>query len=121
MRMAVVSSGQFALLVLPVLTEFVLISGSTTAVEARRPGARREAIHPHAHKAAPCQPLASAAITGEFIFATHHVSKPFAIIENRDELGRNPDQENTLLAGQYVSQDLWKFPQQASRYRPPSC
>jgi hypothetical protein len=39
------------------------------------------------------------------------VPKPFAIIENGNDLGGDPDQEETFLSGQCVSQDLGKLPE----------
>jgi len=39
------------------------------------------------------------------------VPKPFAIIEKGNDLGGDPDQEETLFPGQCVSQDLGKLPE----------
>src|SRR5215471_13133907 len=39
------------------------------------------------------------------------VPKPFAIIEKRNDLGADPDQEETFFPGQCVSQDLGKLPE----------
>src|SRR6516225_1839533 len=41
-------------------------------------------------------------------FYENSVAKPFAIIEDRDDLGGDPDQKDAFLAGQCVSEDLWK-------------
>ena len=37
--------------------------------------------------------------------------KPFAVIENANDLGGDPDQEDTFLSGQCVPQDLRKLPE----------
>ena len=39
------------------------------------------------------------------------VTKPFAIIEKRNDFGDHPDQEETFFPGQCVSQDLGKLPE----------
>src|SRR6516162_1826442 len=44
------------------------------------------------------------------------VPKPFAIIEKGNNLGRDPDQEETFLSGQCVPQDLGKLPEHKLAY-----
>src|SRR6516165_1134033 len=44
------------------------------------------------------------------------VPKPLAIIEKRNDLGDDPDQEETFFPGQCVSQDLGKLPEHKLAY-----
>src|SRR5215468_7701673 len=37
------------------------------------------------------------------------VPEPFPVVENRNDLRGNSDQEDTFLTGHCVSQDLWKL------------